>query len=102
MSGSTHSFNNVVPGEAFTSSGSPKEFAKVADSGATITSFFCGDCGTTLWRESPSFGTSKVIKAGIMDDLNLQNASKPVAELFAPERAAWQPAMGGAAQKDAM
>ena len=33
-------------------SGSPKEYSKKADSGNTITSFFCGDCGTTLWRET--------------------------------------------------
>lgn len=35
--------------------GSSKEYSKLTQSGNTITSFFCRDCGTTLWRESTGF-----------------------------------------------
>ena len=51
ITGSTYSTNLVVGGEGFTSSGNPKTFTKTADSGQPITSFFCGNCGSTLWRE---------------------------------------------------
>ena len=33
-------------------SGDPKRFGKKTDAGNVIVSFFCGDCGTTLWRET--------------------------------------------------
>jgi len=102
ISGSTHSFNVVVPAEAFKSTGPTKAIAKTADSGATITSYFCPDCGTTVWRETPTFGNNLVIKAGVLNDPKLHDSSKPVAELFASKRVAWQPAIEGAGQKEAM
>jgi hypothetical protein len=48
--------------------GSPKTISKVADTGKTITSHFCGDCGTTLFRTGDSFPGAVIIKAGILDD----------------------------------
>lgn len=86
-------------------SGTPKEISKTADSGKSITSSFCGDCGTTLWRHGDAFGGidgMRIIKAGILDDVNVINSIKPGAELFAPERIAWVPAVEGAGQVDTM
>jgi hypothetical protein len=37
----------------------------------------------------------RIIKAGILDDVNILNNSKPGAELFAPERIAWVDAVVG-------
>ena len=73
--------------------GTPKEYTKVADSGNPITSHFCGDCGSTLWRDGPSFPDEKVIKVGVVDDAEVLNAAKPAVELFPQERAAWLPQM---------
>jgi hypothetical protein len=43
----------------------------------------------------------RVIKAGILDDVEIINNTKPGAELFAPERVKWVAPLDGA-QLDAM
>jgi hypothetical protein len=64
ITGSTYSTNIIVPGEGFSvTKGTPKTIGKKGDNtGNTITSHFCGDCGSTLFRDGPTFGDSKVIK----------------------------------------
>ena len=44
----------------------------------------------------------RIIKAGILDDVNVINSLKPGAELYAPERVKWVQALDGAGQVDAM
>jgi hypothetical protein len=83
-------------------SGSPKSIAKTAESGNTITSYFCGDCGSTLYRDGKTFGDLNVIKVGIMDDVEALANAKPGVELFASNRVSWVPATEGAEQKDGM
>ena len=61
--------------------------------------------GTTLYRYGDTFGGidgMRVIKAGILDDVNIINSTKPGAELFAPERVSWVAGLEGAGQIDAM
>lgn len=81
--------------------GTPKTFTKTADSGKKITSFFCGDCGTTVYRQGETFGPLTIIKAGVLDSDKWQNA-KPQSELFAPKRSAWDQPLSEAQQVDAM
>lgn len=69
--------------------GTPKEYTKKADSGNEITSYFCGDCGSTLFRGGPTFAGKRVVKVGTLDDDNKFDIGKPGAELFAPARVAW-------------
>ena len=78
--------------------GTPKEYTKIADSGNPITSHFCGDCGSTLWRDGPSFPGEKVIKIGVVDDIEVLHSVTPAVELFPHERASWQPKMEGTVQ----
>jgi hypothetical protein len=80
-------------------SGTPKKWAKTADSGQTITSFFCGNCGSTLYRESGSFPGTKIVKGGTAVKVD---SFKPTIELYAAERVKWQPEIQGADQKTAM
>lgn len=82
--------------------GKPKEISKKADTGKTITSHFCPDCGTTLFRTGESFLGAVIIKAGVLDDPNFQSGNVPEIELFAPQRVAWIPPIQGAAQLDGM
>lgn len=79
--------------------GTPKQFAKKADSGKTITSFFCGDCGCTLWRESETYAGTKIVKYGTMDGA-LEDA-KPLVELFVSNRVSWLTPVAGAEQNEA-
>lgn len=44
----------------------------------------------------------RIIKAGILDDVNVINNIKPGAELFAPERVKWVSSVSDAKQVDAM
>ncbi|RYP43426.1 hypothetical protein DL768_009941 [Monosporascus sp. mg162] len=103
ISGSTHSTNIVVPGSRFkVISGAPKTISKTADTGRQITSNFCGDCGSTLFREGEAFGDDKVIKVGIMDDINALEDAKPALELFAVRKASWILDVPGAKKLDGM
>lgn len=103
ITGSAFSTNIIVDAEGFkVTKGTPKTFAKTADSGKTVTSYFCGDCGTTLWRETETYGNTKIIKAGTLDDddVALDNA-KPVVELFVKHRVSWVPTVSGTEEKQA-
>ena len=106
ISGGNYSNNIVVPVSNFSLvSGTPKEISKTADSGKSITSCFCQDCGTTLFRYGDAFGGvdgMRIIKAGVLDDVNVINSIKPGAELFAPERISWVQEIAGAGQVDTM
>jgi len=100
ISGSTYSTNLIVPGEGFeVTSGSPKSISKKgSNTGNDITSYFCPDCGSTLYRDGASFGDSKIIKAGVMDDFEALNEAKPGLELYAPNRPHWVAAIPEAQQ----
>ncbi|KAK5309994.1 hypothetical protein LTR70_009817 [Exophiala xenobiotica] len=106
IGGGNYSNNIVVPSQQFkVLSGTPKEISKAADSGGKITSCFCADCGTTLYRYGDTFGGidgMMIVKAGILDDVNVINSTKPGAELYAPGRVQWVAALEGANQVDAM
>lgn len=78
--------------------GSPKSISKKADSGNEITSHFCGDCGSTMWRDGKTFGESKVIKVGSLNDPKAFDDAKPAIELFVPERIDWVQSVQGASQ----
>lgn len=100
IGGASYSNNLVVPEDNFKiESGKPKEISKIADTGKSITSHFCGDCGTTLFRTGESFPSAVVIKAGILDDPIMD---VPKGELFAPGRVEWLPALEGATQYPGM
>ncbi|KAI1347148.1 Mss4-like protein [Xylaria sp. FL0043] len=103
ITGSTYSTNIIVPGANFKlTSGTPKSIGKKADSGNEIVSYFCGDCGSTLYRDGKSFGDAKVVKVGTLDDINALDEALPKVELFASHRVSWVKEVPGAAQKSTM
>ena len=55
-----------------------------------------------MWRDGPTFGDAKVIKAGVMDDFAGMEDAKPMLELYAPERPSWVGSISGADQKTGM
>lgn len=92
-----------MPEEGFTIiSGSPKQISKQADSGNDITSHFCGDCGSTLFRDGASFAGAKIVKVGVMDDVSALEQAKPAVELYAAERVPWVGRVEGADQLKGM
>lgn len=90
-----------MPSAAFAiTKGTPKVFGKPSDSGnRTVSLFFCGDCGTTMWSQTTAYGDVKVIKAGVLDaEESALEEAKPGLELFARNRLPWLPAVEGAQQ----
>lgn len=83
-------------------SGEPKKHTVKADSGKDITSNFCPECGSTMWREGETFGSAKVIKAGTVDDADFLNKQKPGVELYTPERPSWVSGVEGSQGKKGM
>ncbi|KAL8920769.1 MAG: hypothetical protein Q9208_006099 [Pyrenodesmia sp. 3 TL-2023] len=103
ITGSTYSTNVIVPGDGFSvTNGTPKTYTKRADSGKTMTSHFCGDCGSTLWRGGETFGDARIVRVGVMDDAGVLNDAQPAVELYAVDRVQWVPPVAGAEQKQAM
>ncbi|KAI0548213.1 Mss4-like protein [Xylaria curta] len=103
ITGSTFSTNLLFTGPSFKLvSGTPKTIAKTADSGREIVSHFCGDCGSTLWRDGASFGDSKIIKAGTLDDVDALDKANPAIELFSEHRVSWVQPIPDAQQKATM
>lgn len=102
ITGSTYSTNIIAAGNGFSvTKGTPKESAKKAESGATIKTFWCGDCGSTLWRETPTYGEdNKIIKVGTLDSQAALEDAKPVLELFVRNRPSWVAAVPGAEQHE--
>jgi hypothetical protein len=91
------STNIIVDSDGFSvTKGTPKVFATQGGSGKTMTSYFCGDCGTTVWREGEAFGDTKVLKAGTLDGENIIEVdSKPAVEIFVARRPSWLPPIEG-------
>ncbi|KAI1123566.1 Mss4-like protein [Nemania abortiva] len=103
ITGSTYSTNIIIAGLDFKLvAGTPKSIAKMADSSREIVSHFCGDCGSTLWRDGASFGDAKVVKAGTLDDIDALDNAQPAVELFSSHRVSWVGEIAGAAQKAGM
>jgi len=103
ISGTSYSINLIVPEANFElESGKPKEISKIADTGKKITSHFCPDCGTTLFRTGESFHGTIIIKSGVLDDPNFLDNNVPKGELFVDHRVKWVPPLEGAQQLSGM
>ncbi|EAW13712.1 GFA family protein [Aspergillus clavatus NRRL 1] len=98
-SGST--VNLLVPKDHFSiTSGTPKEWHIVHQTGMHMTTRFCGDCGCLLYKtaDRAEFQDGVVVLAGTLDDPRGLDAAKPDAEFFIGDRAAWLPVIGDAEQ----
>lgn len=48
--------------------GTPKRFAKKAESGRTLIRYFCGDCGSSLYSHRETMPEVIGVRAGTLDD----------------------------------
>ena len=81
-------------------SGTLRTNARTADSGNTITTHFCGDCGSLLYRTSDGYPGTMVVKAGCIDDDGVANAGfVPEVEIFTRSRVPWMKPVEGAKQE---
>jgi hypothetical protein len=81
--------NILISDEGWRTEGAFKSISKTADSGNIITTYFCPECGSSIYRARAAFPGQKVFQGGIIDDLNTLNNLKMEVELFAPQRLGW-------------
>lgn len=101
ISGSTNTLNFVLPEDKFSViAGSTKTYSEIHESGKKLTIYFCGDCGSTIYKTHELFPGSVVVLAGTLDDANGLEQAKPQVELFTKRRPSWLPGLSWAEQKD--
>ncbi|PKX89641.1 GFA family protein [Aspergillus novofumigatus IBT 16806] len=106
LTGSLYSYNFVVKRTDLKITGSPKAVPKIADSGKHIKNYFCGDCGTSLYglrmNSDGDPEETTILRAGILDDIDVLNERKPESEIFTSGRVSWMSPVEGTAQFDGM
>jgi hypothetical protein len=100
FSGSAFRTSGIVSSECFRfTSGSPKYFDKVADSGAVRRMAFCGECGTHLCSLPDKDGGFVSIRVASSREFS---QLKPVAEIYCASRVSWLSGLEGAVEFDGM
>jgi hypothetical protein len=68
-------------------------------SGEMMTNYFCGNCGTLMYRKGDRFPGMSVLRIGTVDDFHLHETKlKPRIEQFTDSRVAWFRGVEGAIQ----
>jgi hypothetical protein len=72
-------------------------------SGGLMTSFFCGTCGTLMYRVGEKFPGVSILRLGTVDDFSLAETKlRPEIELFVEHRVGWQKPVEGLPQAKGM
>jgi hypothetical protein len=66
--------------------GTPKRYAKKADSGRTLIRYFCGDCGSSLYSHRENMPEVIGVRAGTLDD---SSDLKITAHIWTQSAAPW-------------
>ncbi|KAH8820572.1 Mss4-like protein [Xylogone sp. PMI_703] len=99
IGGANWSSNAVIQEENFKlEKGDLKKISTTGLTGNEITSHFCPDCGTTLFRTGASFPQQVILKTGVIDDTEWQDKNLANVEFFSGLRPDWVPAVEGAVQ----
>ena len=86
LSGSGHAFHTMAPRDAFSISGPLKGYSWTADSGNTVTTYFCTVCGSPIYGESAGFPGMITLRAASLDD---PSTAKPQMSVFAKRVQPW-------------
>ncbi|KAK1147514.1 hypothetical protein N8T08_000854 [Aspergillus melleus] len=93
LTGTLYTYSFVVKTADLTVIGTPKEVAKTADSGNHIKNYFCSNCGTPLYghkvKDTGEPEDITILRAGILDDVEILNQRKPQVEIYTENRIAW-------------
>jgi len=81
--------------EAVTVSGSPKEFVRDAASGAKVRSYFCPDCGSTVYWKADRLPALIGVAVGAMADPTFP---APIRSVFEQSKHDWVEISGGAVE----
>ncbi|RFU80197.1 hypothetical protein TARUN_2007 [Trichoderma arundinaceum] len=103
ISGTTNTANIPVAQDQLTvTSGSPKSHTQKHEDGFHLTVFFCGDCGTVVYKQSDAemFANLSLVQSGTLEGPVKEKISQPSAELNVRLRASWLAEVSAAAQKE--
>lgn len=71
--------------------------------GNNMANYFCGTCGTLLYRVSSGLPGKSILRLGTVDDFKLvENKLKPQVEQFIGTRASWLTPVDGVKQLEKM
>lgn len=102
ISGGTNTANIPVAREKLTvTSGTPKSHTQKHEDGFNLTKFFCGDCGTAIYKHADAdmFQDISLVQSGTLDGSARDKISKPSSELNVKLRASWLAEVSTAVQK---
>ncbi|MET4257016.1 hypothetical protein ABIC09_001948 [Bradyrhizobium sp. S3.12.5] len=74
------------PADAVTVSGAPKEYARPGESGGTVRSYFCPDCGSTVYWKAESLPAMIGVAVGVIADPNFP---APIKSVFERSKHVW-------------
>ena len=86
LSGAGHAFHIMVPDDAFSVRGSTKGYSWKADSGNTVTTSFCVECGSPIYGLSTGFPGTVTVRAASLDE---PSAVKPQMTVFSKRVQPW-------------
>ncbi|RAQ73517.1 hypothetical protein AFCA_008002 [Aspergillus flavus] len=95
------SANLLIPESHFRiTSGSPKTYSMTHESGMNLTTRFCENCGSLLYKtgDREGFEGAVIVLAGTLDNTEDFEKAKPEAEFFVKHRVGWWPGLGFATQ----
>jgi hypothetical protein len=87
------------PEPQVTVEGKTNTFSYIADSGGTVTSHFCPECGSTIFGKTTSFPQMMAIRLGSMDD---SSAFQPQMEVYMKRLRKWDHDLQGVPSFEAM
>jgi hypothetical protein len=79
------------PTDAITISGSPKEYVRTAASGGKVRSYFCSDCGSTVYWKADNLPAMIGVAVGVIADPNFP---APVKSVFEQSKHIWMEISG--------
>jgi hypothetical protein len=95
LTGSAFRANIAAPAATFRlTSGTPRRYVKVADSGARRVHAFCGDCGSPVYACAEVDPPSYSLRLGALRQKNALGA--PAREVWTRRRLGWMPHLEGA------
>lgn len=86
LSGSGHAFHLMVPEGSFLVKGPTKGYSWTADSGNTVTTNFCTECGSPIFGRSTGFAGMVTVRAASLDDAS---GVKPQMTVYAKRIQPW-------------
>jgi hypothetical protein len=74
------------PAESVTTSGTPKEYVRAAESGAKVRFYFCPDCGSTVYWKADNLPKMIGVAVGAIADPNFP---APMTSVFERSKHVW-------------